>query len=326
MLRIPDKWLWDFWFAQDGPYYHMFYLQAPRSLGDERRRHWHATIGHAVSEDLVKWEILPDALAPSAEDSDAWDDYTTWTGSVIKHGGQWFFFYTGTKRAENGLIQRIGLATSDDLINWRKFPGNPILEADPRWYELLKSEQWPDQAWRDPWVLWHDGLFHVFITARSNGGPRLGRGVIAHATSTDLMSWEVHGPVTKSGDFGQLEVPQMVNIADRWYLLFCTGHQQYSEQRRAKPGLKLETGTHYWVGDTPQGPFEMITGQFLLGDEIGTNYAAKMIQDPAGNWVLLAARAWSTDGYIGEISDPMPLRVDKIGRLSIQPPEDPGKG
>ena len=62
MLSIPDKWLWDFWFAQDGPYYHIFYLQAPKSLSDEKLRHWHATIGHAVSEDLRNWEILPDAL------------------------------------------------------------------------------------------------------------------------------------------------------------------------------------------------------------------------------------------------------------------------
>jgi hypothetical protein len=70
----------------------------------------------------------------------------------------------------------------------------------------------------------------------------------------------------------------------------------------------------------------MISDQFLLGDKIGTNYAAKVIQDPAGNWVLLAARAWSTDGYIGEIGDPMPLKVDQNGRLSLRPPDISRKG
>jgi beta-fructofuranosidase len=317
MLQIPDKWLWDFWFSQDGPYYHIFYLQAPRSLIEEQRRHWHVTVGHAVSEDLISWEILPDALAPSAEDSAAWDDFTTWTGSIIKYGGLWYFLYTGTNRAEQGLIQRIGLATSDDLINWRKFPKNPILEADPHWYEMIDSEQWPDQAWRDPWVFWHEDLFHAFITARANDGPRLGRGVIAHATSSDLMSWKVEAPVSQPGEFGHLEVPQLFHIGDRWYLLFCTGHKQFSKERLARPGINMERGTHYMVSDNPLGPFTMIDDHFLLGDEIGTNYASKAIQDPDGKWVLLAAHAWSTDGYIGEISDPMPLVVEGDGRLSL---------
>ncbi len=46
--------------------------------------------------------------------------------------------YTGINRGERGLIQRIGLATSDDLIHWTKHPANPVLEADERWYELSR--------------------------------------------------------------------------------------------------------------------------------------------------------------------------------------------
>ncbi len=51
-LRLPEHWLWDFWFAQDGDDVHLFHLQAPRSLGDPALRHANATIGHAVSRDL----------------------------------------------------------------------------------------------------------------------------------------------------------------------------------------------------------------------------------------------------------------------------------
>lgn len=64
-LRLPDKWVWDFWLAQDGPDYHIFYLQAPRSLQDAHLRHWNASVGHAVSQNLSDWQILPDVLAPS---------------------------------------------------------------------------------------------------------------------------------------------------------------------------------------------------------------------------------------------------------------------
>ena len=76
VIRLHDKWVWDFWFAQDGPDTHIFYLQAPRALKEEHLRHWNVSVGHAISQDLSHWEILPDALAPSTE-KDAWDDYTT---------------------------------------------------------------------------------------------------------------------------------------------------------------------------------------------------------------------------------------------------------
>ena len=64
MLTLEDRWLWDFWFARDGDDYHRHLLQPPRSMGDPDERHWNASIGHAVSQDLRAWSVLPDALAP----------------------------------------------------------------------------------------------------------------------------------------------------------------------------------------------------------------------------------------------------------------------
>ncbi|MEZ5080393.1 MAG: hypothetical protein R2878_07030 [Thermoleophilia bacterium] len=60
-LALDDRWLWDFWTAQDGGRLHVFYLQAQKSLGDPDLRHWNVSIGHAVSADMERWEILPDA-------------------------------------------------------------------------------------------------------------------------------------------------------------------------------------------------------------------------------------------------------------------------
>jgi beta-fructofuranosidase len=39
MLRLPGAWVWDFWLADDGDRYHLFFLFASRALQDERRRH-----------------------------------------------------------------------------------------------------------------------------------------------------------------------------------------------------------------------------------------------------------------------------------------------
>ena len=38
MLRLPGAWLWDFWLAEEGDRYHLFFLFAPRDLEDERHR------------------------------------------------------------------------------------------------------------------------------------------------------------------------------------------------------------------------------------------------------------------------------------------------
>ena len=317
-LYLPDKWVWDFWLAQDGADYHILYLQAPRALKDETARHWHVSIGHAVSQDLINWQILPDALAPSAADTNAWDNYTTWTGSIIAHAGTWHLLYTGTNRAEQGLIQRIGLATSDDLIHWKKHPANPIIVTDPRWYETLDRTAWYEQAWRDPNVFQHKDQFHCYITARSRWGHKSGRGVIAHARSRDLVEWEVSGPVSEPGEFGHLEVPRLVGIEGRWYLFFSVGHKHYSERRRQRPDLKLLTGTHYLVADSPLGPFKLTTSEFLLGDKQGTYYSGGPVQDPNGEWVLLAVRTQTPKGhFVGEISDPFSLELAAHGRLRI---------
>ncbi len=320
-LRLPDKWLWDFWLARDGVDYHIFYLQAPRSLENEELRHWNVSIGHAVSRDLRQWEVLPDALKPSSEE--AWDDCTTWTGSIIQHAGLWYLFYTGTSHAEDGLVQRIGLATSSDLIHWTKHSANPLIEADPRWYELLNRDLWHDQAWRDPYVFQHParGDFHAFITARCNEGPTDARGVIGHAQSTDLISWEVLPPVTEPGDFGQLEVPQWVEIQGRYYVLFSASTSVHAAQRRQRAGLEPVTGTHYLVADDPLGPFRFSSDKFLVGDPVGSFYAGKLITGPDGQWCFLAWRNAASDStFIGDLIDPLPVSVDAQSDLSVELP------
>ena len=49
MLRLADSWIWDFWFADDGRAFHVFFLQAPRTLGDPELRHVNVAVGHATS-------------------------------------------------------------------------------------------------------------------------------------------------------------------------------------------------------------------------------------------------------------------------------------
>jgi len=316
-LHLEDKWVWDFWFAQDGADTHIFYLQADRSLKDEHLRHWHVSIGHAASADLRRWTILPDALRPSG--GGAWDDSTTWTGSIIRYAGLWYLFYTGTSRAENGLVQRIGLATSNDLISWHKHSDNPLITADPTWYEQLDLNVWHDQAWRDPYVVQHPqtGEFHAFITARVKDGPADARGAIGHATSPDLIRWEVQPPLTAPGEFGHMEVPQVVSIEGRWYLLFACPYPMLAKARQARMDRR-ESGTYYLAADTMLGAYHPPDAVCLVGDEIGSLYSGKLIQDAAGAWQFMGFKDMVLGrGFVGDIDDPHPVRVLPDGRLEV---------
>ena len=312
-LRIRDKWVWDFWFARSGEDVHLFYLQAPRSLGDPHLRHHNASVGHATSRDLRHWHVLPDALGPGP--SGSWDDLAIWTGSVIERDGRWHMLYTGTNRSERGLIQRIGLAVSDDLARWEKHPANPVLEADGRWYELLDLDRWRDQSWRDPWLFEDedDGTIRALITARSRLGESDGAGVIAHARSHDLVTWDVLPPLTDPGEFAQVECPQLITDDGGRRILFSCLAEDHSAARTARIGREGATGTFLFHAATLAGPFVPTTDP-IADPELGPLYAGRLIPDALGEWRFLAFRG-AGDHFVGELTDPLPVRFYPNGAI-----------
>jgi beta-fructofuranosidase len=315
MLLLPDHWTWDFWLAKQNRTYHLYFLMAPTSLGDPDLRHVNARVGHAISHDLRSWEVLGEALGPGAPGD--WDDQSTWTGSVIETPDGWQMYYTGVRRSEDGLIQRIGRATSTDLHTWQKDEGF-VLEADPRWYEQLDLDTWFDLTWRDPWVYWdaETGDYRMLITARSHEGPVDARGVIGMARSADLVEWEVLPPVAAPGSFGHLEVPQLERIRDRWYLFFSAYEWAHSADRAGR-GLSA-CGTHYLVGESSRGPFALDGEEFFSGDPRGELYAGRVIETFEGEHVFLAFLQFVDGGpFVGGLSDPFPITVGENGALSI---------
>jgi beta-fructofuranosidase len=271
-LRLPDHWLWDFWFARDGDDVHVFYLQAPRSLGDPELRHHHATIGHAVSRDLRGWDVLPDALGPGPPG--AFDDLATWTGSVIRHDGRWHLFYTGVSHAD--ARQRIGVAVSGDLLVWER--DDLVLEADARWYD--------PEDWRDPLVTWDPERerFDMLVCAKQDG-----RGIAGHAHSADLRQWTVAPPLSEPTRHFQLEVPQLVRLDGVWRLVF-------SDDRAG-------SGIHYLSARERLGPYPAESRDLLPGARPRHHYAGRLFEGALFAWVMD-----DEDGvFVGELSDPMPL-------------------
>jgi beta-fructofuranosidase len=299
MLRLPDHWVWDSWYVQgDDGLRHAFFLRASRALLDPHRRHLRAAIGHAVSTDLRRWRLVADALVPA--DTPGWDDLATWTGSAVKGpDGRWYLFYTGVSRAEDGLVQRIGLAVSDDLTTWHRHGSGPLVEADPTWYELLDRNLWYEQAWRDPWVF-PDPTgtgWHMLVTARANHGTAAERGVIGHATSDDLVNWTVQPPLSTPAGFGHLEVPQVAVVDGQPLLLFCTNAV-------ATPGSAEH---RIWIatGATVNGPWDIASAQPWPHPHL---YAPRLVPDIDGRWALIGFLDHVDGEFIGELTDPLPVR------------------
>ena len=303
MLRLEDHWVWDSWHVQDdNGLRHVFFLRASRALLDPHRRHHRASIGHAVSTDLRSWRLVADALMPADEPS--WDDLATWTGSVLRGpDGRWYCYYTGVSRAEKGLVQRIGLATSDDLLVWHRFGARPLVEPDPRWYE---------QAWRDPWVYPDpsgDG-WHMLITARGNTGAASGCGVIGHARSADLVTWTVDAPLSNSAGFGHLEVPQVTVVDGQPLLLFCTN--------AVDPQRDPDDRIWFTPGPTLTGPWDLGSARPFPHPHL---YAPRIVADIDGTPALIGFLDQVDGVFAGELTDPIRVRYDARAGLVAEASE-----
>lgn len=305
MFALDNAWVWDFWVADDGEKYHLFFLHAPKSLGNPDARHYNATIGHAVSTDLVTWERRPDALS-KGRPGDA-DELATWTGSTVRgDDGLWYLFYTSTSLTPAGNVQTISVATSPDLETFTKLPG-PLLRAAKPHYEQLTDATWHDEAFRDPWILRDpDGNgWHMLITARTPVGPALDRGVVGHATSSDLRTWSLQPPLSAVGQgFGQLEVMEPVQLGGRWFLVFNCLAGDMPEARRP------DTTGGTWIADAdgPLGPYDIAGAQLLTDDRF---YVTRPIHERGtGRTVLMAFRNKDAGGsFVGELTDPVELAL-----------------
>lgn len=313
MLSIPDAWVWDFWLADDGEQFHIFFLNAPKSLGDEHRRHRHARIGHATSSDLMTWNQQSAPFDVGAPGS--FDETATWTGCVVRgDDGLWRMFYTGSRflgaEPDYANIETVGVAVSTDLEHWEKRP-RPVTSADPRWYETYEPGGWKEEAWRDPWVFRDPAGagWHMLVTARANHGALDDRGVIGHAFSSDLENWEVLPPLSVPGSgFAHLEVPQIARVDGQWMLFFSCPVDALSAGHAARG---TDVGSWALPIDSLTGSYDVARAEPVTSSEL---YAARAVQLRRGGWALMGfVNSPAGEPFPGIVSDPVPLALDSSG-------------
>lgn len=322
-FSLPHDWVWDAWYVQDGPTTHMFFLKAPKAVGNPDHRHFYASIGHATSQDLMGWEYHGTALAPSA--GPAWDDLTTWTGCVMRRPeGGWILYYTGTSRAERGHIQRIGAAVSDDLFVWEKIGPRPLLEADPQWYGTLGKRNVINEACRDPFVFQveGDGRWHMYYTASGLREDQQENGVIGYAISEDMTTWQAQAPIFDQVMSSELEVPEVFELGGQWYLAYSTSGWAIAPAYAAQLGKTPDTGTYYLrSAGGPLGPWTPVHGEGLLTDPQEKLYVARKVTKPDGTPALIAFNNRDDNGdFPGTLTDPIAFGARPDGRLELTDP------
>jgi beta-fructofuranosidase len=216
---------------------HLFHLTLPN----------HDVVQHVVSEDGLAWRALPAAVRTS-DPGDGPDDDMIYTMSVTEREGTYYMVYTALGRAEQGRIQRVAVATSPDLIRWTKHPGNPVAEADPRWYEA-EPPAGGRVSWRDPKPIRVGDTYYAVVCGREAEGPFLRRGCAALMASDDLVHWEVRPPLFAPRRYWDLECPQVFTVDGHYYLM---------------AGIMEDRSQRYWQAPTFDGPYAIPADGGLL--------------------------------------------------------------
>jgi hypothetical protein len=115
----------DFAFIRHEGLYHLFYTRRNVSVPPDSTE---KDLGHAVSADLISWTHLAPVL-PARPDN--WDNRHIWAPHIVESDGIFYMFYTGVNQTP-GVFQyhqRIGLATSTDLLNWNRLD-EPVFSCE----------------------------------------------------------------------------------------------------------------------------------------------------------------------------------------------------
>jgi beta-fructofuranosidase len=279
--------------------YHLFYQYNPNGpfWGTI---HW----GHAVSSDLVHWEDLPIALAPSKHGPDR---DGCWSGCIVNDDGTPTALYTGIEP------QTVCLATSDDDLRTWKQCATPIVSQPPSDLELTGFPSVtgnPSADFRDPFVWQEAGRWFMLVGAglREKGGTAL------LYDSGDLRQWRYLRSILSGvigADCNMWECPGLLRFGEYCVLLVCP-----------HPEAKYV----YWMaGEWRNGTLQEHHRDKL---DLGTYvYAAQCLHDPAHDRYLLwtwikegrSIEAQRSAGWSGLLSLPKQCSFGANGRLIVKP-------
>jgi hypothetical protein len=141
--------------------------------------------GVACSDDGLHWSRAKDSPILSVHDPDCgvWEKDCIYQPWLVGHNGQFFDLYN----AANGGTEQTGLASSGDLLEWSRYPDNPVVRNRPGGYDAEFCSDPKVYRDGDHWMMLYFGVGH--------GGAH-----IMAAFSWDLRHWTACAePLYKAG-------------------------------------------------------------------------------------------------------------------------------
>lgn len=285
--------------------YHLFYQHNPySSLWGPM--HW----GHVTSDDLIKWEYQPIAVAPIVFDAGGG---AAFSGSAIEVDNSLYLLYT-----ENwpGYQYQV-IAKSNDGITFEKLnDGLPVMDDSLLpWYTNPVD-------FRDPKIWEKDGVYYAVVGSRQIND----FGQVLLFTSENLIDWTLVGPIIQGSQntiytLGYMfECPDLFELGEKDVLIMSP--QQI-------PGHRNTHGTVYVVGDLNYQTGSL--NNWILEDikeiDYGFDfYAPQTMIDDQGRRIMIAwMQSWNRSpmtaglGWAGAMTIPRELTLSDNGNLIQYP-------
>ncbi len=273
-------------FSRFGDKYHLFYQYHPYN-NHWGPMHW----GHSTSDDLIKWEYLPCALAPDEE----YDKDGCFSGSAIElDDGKLLLMYTSVLRREDsdGEIrdyQQQSVAIGDG-VNFEKVSSNPVISTN-----MIPSDG-DRHDFRDPKIIKQDDTYYCFTINRHPDGS----GQILVYESKDAISWKFTKVLDKSDNqVGRIwECPDYFEL-DGKKILIVSPQETEGKGDNIFPGFN----NFFLVGEGKE--LLDFNRQVVQPIDLGTDfYAAQTIETVDGRRVMIAwMQNWETVNYGNDIHE-----------------------
>ncbi len=231
---------------------HLFYQYHPYST-EWGPMHW----GHQVSDDLMRWEQLPVAIAPDT----TYDAEGCFSGTAIEKDGEHILIYTSVMKNPDGdgVLQNQSIAVGDG-ITYKKIQNNPVVTGDMLPEGLSRAD------FRDPKVWLEDGRYYMAAGCVDQDN----KGLVVLLSSTDMDSWTFESVLARNeGNLGGVwECPDFFKLDDHHVLLV-------SPTGMKAEGYEFHNGNNsiYFVGEFDKNEKKFEGGEPLSLD-YGTDFYA----------------------------------------------------
>ncbi len=287
--------------------YHLFFQYHPYSTfwGP---MHW----GHVKSDDFIKWEELPVAIAPDQE----YDGVGCFSGSAVElDDGRQLLVYTGVSRINKDEkdidIQQQCLAVGDGT-NYEKISNNPVITTD-----MIPSGN-SKLDFRDPKIWKENGKYYLVAGNRSADGS----GDILLYESDDAFKWKFCETIDKcENKYGKMwECPDFFELDGNEVLLVSPQDMEASE-----PEFHAGNGTLVLLGH--KGENKRFVRESIRTVDYGLDfYAPQTLLTKDGRRVMIAwMQNWDTcnqnheeRNIYGQMTIPRELEI-RNGRLCQMP-------